>query len=321
VAILSTFYDTSPTKPETLINEGKWSQAHPHIGSSEYGVDQAGDFDITAHPTTPFAVNVSIGQAWGHGIFDESTTVFTVPSTPPAAGTTRWDLVAIRRDWSPIAGGPSSIVAVEGGAVKAIPDARQNDPGTLDDQPLWLVQWTAGQTQPTAYVDLRVWAGNGGAYAKDALVRTYLNRVGTEININGEVWSYQPGANSVAAWVKVFEFGKIPLFGLGSSLAGGTPPAGTQFLFQAGTHKGKADVAGFDHIPLQRRFPNGLLTVLFSNGDTGIDRGVGSALSFGTAGGTVWGTGKADDIVYYCEKSNGSPYFGDHRVNFIAIGW
>jgi hypothetical protein len=62
------------------------------------------------------------------------------------------------------------------------------------------VQVTAGQTQPTAIVDLRCWASNGGMVAKDDLVKGYLNQIGTCVSINGTEWRYVPGANDVAQW-------------------------------------------------------------------------------------------------------------------------
>lgn len=74
-------------------------------------------------------------------------------------------------------------------------------PGVVHDQPLALVQWTAGQTQPTAIVDLRVWAGGGGLVAKDELVLTYVSRVGTRVKINGQRWSSELGTNDTPVWV------------------------------------------------------------------------------------------------------------------------
>jgi hypothetical protein len=195
MAINSVFYDG-------VVTEVGWAKAHPHIGSSEYGVHGPGDFKVTAHPSTPFAVNVAPGNAWGYGVYDESGSIATVTCDAPAAGTTRWDLIAIRRNWQPAAGGPSAIIKVNGATTKAIPAGRENNPGVLDDQPLYLVQWTAGQTQPTALVDLRCWASNGGVFAKDDLVRTYLSAVGTRVKIGSTTWSMALGVNDIMGWVK-----------------------------------------------------------------------------------------------------------------------
>lgn len=201
MSILSTFYDTSAGTPASLVTEVKWAKAHPHIGASEYGVDGPGDFKVTAHPSTPYAVNVAAGKAWGHGVLDESGDVVTVVCDAPAAGVTRWDLITIRRDWTPLAGGPTSVTKVAGGTSKEIPAARENTPGTLDDQPLYLAKWVGGQTQPLELVDLRVWAGNGGMFARDDLVRTYLKRIGSRVKIAGMVWSYEILANDLVGWI------------------------------------------------------------------------------------------------------------------------
>jgi hypothetical protein len=201
VTILSTFYDTSAGVPSSLVNEIKWAKAHPHIGASHYGVEGPGDYAVSAHPSTPYAVNVAAGKAWGRGVFDDSDGIETVTCAAPAAGTTRWDLICVRRNWGPVAGGPSTVTSVPGGTVRAIPGDRQNTPGTLDDQPLALVQWTAGQTQPTAIADLRCWAGNGGMLAKDELALSYLGQLGASVKIGTDHWSYELLTNDVPGWV------------------------------------------------------------------------------------------------------------------------
>lgn len=225
MAIQSTFYDTSPGVPASLVTEVKWAKAHPHVGSSEYGVDAPGDFQVTAHPSTPFTVNVSPGKAWGHGVLDESSAIVPVTCDTPAAGTTRWDLIVIRRDWTAAPGVPSAVTKVNGGTTKAIPAARNNTPGTLDDQPLFLVQWVAGQTQPNKIVDVRVWAGNGGMFAKDELVRSYLTRIGSSVKLNGETWSLDLLGNDLPGWVN--EDGSGPWVKL--TLKGGWANNGSSF--------------------------------------------------------------------------------------------
>jgi hypothetical protein len=327
VTILSTFYDTSAGVPASLVTEVKWAKAHPHIGSSAYGVVGATDLKVTAHPTTPYTVNVAPGSAWGHGVFDESDQTVTVTCAVPDAGTTRWDLICVRRDWGPAAGGPTTITSVEGGTVKTIPAARNNTPGTLDDQPLQLVQWTAGQTQPTAMVDLRCWGGDGGLYAADDLARSYLTRLGTEVNIAGTVWAYTVGANDTPTWVKAGEVGKIGLFGYGSALDG-NPGAGKEnFLVQAGTIVSDTDNSGYARITFPKPFPNGLLSIVLTNGDSSVDRQYGHVLVMSVSG-APWNTGTRTDVVYsvFLEDSAGTHRLyaaanTRHRVDYIAIGW
>ncbi|KRE72578.1 hypothetical protein [Arthrobacter sp. Soil762] len=327
MAILSTFYDSSAGTPASLVTEVKWAKAHPHIGSSEYGVDGPGDFKVTAHPSTPYAVNVAAGKAWGHGVLDESDDVVTVVCDAPAAGVTRWDLITVRRDWTPLAGGPTSVTKVAGGVEKALPAARENTPGTLDDQPLYLAKWVGGQTQPQELVDLRCWAGNGGMYAKDELVLTYLTRIGSEININAVLWRLVIGPLDTLSWIKTGELGKIPLFGAGGKLNGGVPPNGGDFLIQAGSVVSVTDNSGYARFSWPKPFPNGLLSVTLTNGD---DWAPGRIVFMSVAGReNFWGPagiGDKTEVVYVLEGINSQNVWGKigntlHRVNFVAIGW
>jgi len=323
VAILSTFYDTSAGTPASLVTEVKWAKAHPHIGASEYGVDGPGDFKVTTHPSTPYAVNVAGGKAWGHGVLDESDGVVTVVCDAPAVGVTRWDLISVRRDWTPLAGGPTSVTKVVGGSSKEIPAARENTPGTLDDQPLYLAKWVGGQTQPMELVDLRVWAGNGGMFAQDDLVRTYLKRIGSEVNIKGAIWRLAVGANDTLAWVKDSEIGKIPIFGAGNPRLGSAPPAGTQFLVQSGTSVSNADGAGYARITFPVPFPNGVLYAKADDGDATIGASRGTAISLPLAGYPDWPNAVfLGSFVYAVTDKNGAKLPGAlHRADWIAIGW
>lgn len=181
------------------IDEVGFAQMMPSVGASEYGVVGAGDWKVTAHPSTAQAVNVAVGKGWGRGVFDTSDSIVTVQCAPISSGT-RWDLIAARRNWQPV-NGTTTFGAISGGATADIP-GRLTQPGVQDDQPIALVQWTAGQTQPSQIMDLRVWAGNGGLYAKSYLVRSYLTSVGTSVRIGDAVWSLKLGDNDVPTWVK-----------------------------------------------------------------------------------------------------------------------
>jgi hypothetical protein len=326
MAFSSTFYDTSASEPDSLVTEVKWAQAHPYIGSSQYGVQDPGDFKVTANTGASFTVKVAPGSAWGHGVFDVSDTLINKTASAPATGTTRWDLVALRRDWTPSTGGPSSIVLIEGGATKEIPDDRVNNPGTMDDQPLALVQWTAGNPVATAIIDLRVWGGDGGMYAADDLVRSYLDRVGTHVTIGQIRWSLLLGLTGIKGWVRDGEIGKIPLYGATSASLVGPNPAslltgGTQFLVQAGTSVMTSDGAGYSRVTFQKPFPNGLLTVITTNGDSSIDRARGKQFTMPISG-IPWDNGRLNDFVYVVQGENGVNYGNQlHRVNWIAIGW
>jgi hypothetical protein len=330
VAILSTFYDTSAGVPASLVTEIKWAEAHPYVGASTYGCAGAGDFKVTAHPTLPNTVNVATGKAWGWGVLDKSDAIETVTCTPPAAGTSRWDLICIRRDWTPSAGGPTTIAKVEGGATKQIPAGRNKNPGTLDDQPIALVQWTAGQSQPSNITDLRCWASNGGMTAVDDLALTYLDSPGAAVSIQGSTWYHGIGLNGTASWGKAFSTGKIPLFGVGPAVLAGSVGSTSDFLIQSGTLVAYTDNSGYARVTFPNPFPNGLVTCILQNGDSSIDRAFGHVISM-TIAGLPWNTGRRTDVVYSVavEDSQGPDRPQRvhmcanqlHRVNYIAIGW
>ncbi|PRB44345.1 hypothetical protein CQ020_03810 [Arthrobacter sp. MYb23] len=182
------------------VNESQWAALIPSAGSSEYGVKGAGDLKVTAVPGQPLMVSVAAGTGWGHGVLDTQTTNVTITCDAISSGT-RWDLIALRRNWQPLAGGPTAAVKVTGATEKTIPAARKSTPGVEDDQPLALVQWKAGQTQPQEIIDLRCWAGNGGLIAKDSLALSYLTRLGATVTIDKSIWTYAPGANDMPGWV------------------------------------------------------------------------------------------------------------------------
>jgi hypothetical protein len=191
MAIVSIGYDGPITEPGM-------AGLMPRSGSADYGVDGAGDWKVTAHPTTPGGLNIAPGRGWGPGVIDTTDAIETVVQSALPSSGTRWDLVVRHRDWTP-PGGASSAAIIQGTSTKQLP-ARDNNPGTKDDQPLALVQWTAGQTQPTVIVDLRIWAANGGLVAKDPLVQTFLTRIGSEVAIGSTVWQYRLGDNDVPTW-------------------------------------------------------------------------------------------------------------------------
>jgi hypothetical protein len=190
MALTSVFYDGVVTETDRAKN---WA------GSPSYGVYGIGDFEVTSHPSIPYAVLVKSGRAHGWGVTDEAAIDQVVNCDSISTGT-RWDLIVVRRNWQPALGGPSTLVAIAAGTTPIIPPARKVGPGVEDDQPLALVKWQGGLSAPAQIIDLRVWAGNGGMCAKDDLVRSYLTDVGTEVNINGVSWALQIGANSIAEW-------------------------------------------------------------------------------------------------------------------------
>ena len=313
MALTSTFYDGVVTESD---------RAKDLAGSPEYGVDGPEDFKVTAHPSIPYAVLVKAGRAHGHGVTDTAAEDQVVQCDTIASGI-RWDLIVVRRNWQPELGGPSTLEVIQAGTDPQIPEGRIVGPGVEDDQPIFLVKWQGGVSAPVQFIDLRVWAGNGGLYAKEDLVRSYMASVGTEININGTVWSYQLGTNDLPAWVKVGEIGKIPLFGFGSSRVGGVPGAGVQFLVQTGTKVLTSDSNGYAAIDFPVSFPNGVLYVKADSGDASIDSARGTAISLTVAGAPDFPSPiNLIRFFYAVQNKDGTKIPGAlHRADWIAVGW
>ncbi len=181
------------------VDEVQAAKLFPATGAGQYGVVSEDAWEVTAHPSTDKAVLVGPGDGWGPGVYDSSDASATVQCAALASGT-RWDLITAKRDWQQTPGGTTTFSNVTGGAVLALP-ARLNSPGEQDEQPLALVQWKGGQTQPEAIIDLRCWAGNGGLFAKHTEALNYLERIGARVKIAGETWSYELLANDIPGWV------------------------------------------------------------------------------------------------------------------------
>lgn len=176
-----------------------------------YSVAGAGDFKVAK--TGDLTISVQNGVAVGAGVMDTGVTI-TAPSIPTSSGA-RWDLIALRRNWST---DTSSVVRVEGTASRVIPSGREVTKGTLDDQPLALVRVQAGAIQEV--VDLRVWVSDGGAYAVDDLVLSYMNRLGVQIRVGEDLWSRELDALGSPVWVSVTKLTvSAPLVLLGSYVA------------------------------------------------------------------------------------------------------
>lgn len=166
------------------------------IGSSKYGVAGPGDLKVSI-TTGDRMLLVASGVAWGHNIMDTLAVSVSIQLDAVSSGS-RWDLVVVRRD----ATDGTSIQVVKGTASKTIPSLTTAGT-THTDQPLALCRVDFGKTTVQEIVDLRVWAANGGATANDDLVRSYLNAVGTEVEINGIAWQRRVGANNQVEWVKL----------------------------------------------------------------------------------------------------------------------
>ncbi|TLM87205.1 hypothetical protein [Pseudarthrobacter sp. NamE5] len=199
VTFISNGYDTTTANPYT---ESAWADAHPAIGQGTYAVRSPLHWKVTAVAGADRTVSIAPGQGVGHGITDKTFDNETIQLDTISSGS-RWDLIAVRRDWTPTAG-ESKFVKVNGGANAVLPGGRLYGPGNIDDQPIALVQVTSGQTQPTSIIDLRTWVGDGGGLiAAHDLVRTFLNKAGTRLWIDGVDWVRRVGANDNPEWEEV----------------------------------------------------------------------------------------------------------------------
>lgn len=190
MAILSIGYDGT-------VDERQWAKIQAST-ASVYGVSTPASWKVTAVAGSDRTVAIATGSGWGHHVFDESDTNYTLQGDTVASGS-RWDMVVLRRDWGPVGGGPSSFKLIKGSSIKVLP-LRANNPGVLDEQPLALVQFSAGQTQPTAIVDLRCWASNGGMEVMDKLTLTYLEVPGADVKLDSSLWRYESKGNGVWGW-------------------------------------------------------------------------------------------------------------------------
>lgn len=308
------------------VNEAQWATLIPRAGSAQYGVAGAFDWKVTAHATLDRGVTIATGTGWGWGVMDTSDATVSLQGATVGSGS-RWDLVVARRNWSGT-GGVTSFVIISGSAAKSLP-ARNTSPGSLDDQPVALVQFTAGSTAPTGIVDLRCWGVNGGMTARDDLALTYLKAPGASIMVNGTHWNCELDVNGNQTWT-TFVAGRIPLLGAGGTLAGGASPAGAQFQVQAGSLAGYTDGAGYGRVTFPNPFTGGLLSIVATSGD---DWAIGSGgVTFAGSGNPAHGssaTGSVNDWVYvmhgYAGGNNDGPVIRKtnqlHRLNWIAVGW
>ncbi|HEX9088399.1 MAG TPA: hypothetical protein VF867_12835, partial [Arthrobacter sp.] len=239
MAITSIGYDGT-------VDETEWTKLMGDAARSTYGIVGRNDWKVTAHPTLSLGVSVATGSGWGQGVYDTSSTTVSLSGASISSGS-RWDMVVARRNWSGT-GGVTSFAMITGTATKALP-TRNSSPGALDDQPIALVQFTAGQTAPTALVDLRVWAGTGGGLvATEILARDYNADVGTRMFINGEDWVSGLNSSGAQTWIRISAMASVQLYALGGALLGSGATNATQFMIQSGSTVQTTDGAGYGRI-------------------------------------------------------------------------
>ncbi|WP_137843866.1 hypothetical protein [Microbacterium sp. 2FI] len=189
------------------VDQTEWARAIYRLGSCRYGVTSSGSWRVTPSAGTR-VVSIAAGGGWGPGILDSSDDVETLTFASVPTGV-RYDMVVMRRTW----GGTmtSEFAVVEGGSSQSLP-SRNTNVGVLDDQPLALVKVTAGSSAVQVVNDLRVWAMNGGAFARDNLVRSYLSDVGTVVQIGEALWVRRLNDALSAEWMNLLANAPQPVW-------------------------------------------------------------------------------------------------------------
>lgn len=177
------------------ITDSNWRRMATAAVGSLYGVDDFTSFRVTAGPGDR-ALAIADGGAFGLGVRDEMDTPIVLNGDPVASGS-RWDLVVLRRDWNAKETTP---LIIAGSPTKALPD-RYTGWGTMNDQPIALVRFAAGQSTAQEIIDLRCIPADAGVVAFDPLTLSYLDRVGTQVRIGDTLWTRTVNATGSPLWV------------------------------------------------------------------------------------------------------------------------
>ena len=151
---------------EGTIDESQWANLIATAGGGQYGVRGPDDWAVTTG-SADREVRIAPGSGFGWGVTDTSIAIASLTLPAPASGS-RWHLIATRRSWQ---ANESSFVSLPGGTDAPALPAREQSPGTVDDQPLALARVQAGSSQVVELIDLRVWQGDGGVIARHELVQ------------------------------------------------------------------------------------------------------------------------------------------------------
>lgn len=306
---------------EGSVAEVGWARLHYDAGGSYGNHGSGSNWRVTVDNTGDRKVSISAGAGSGKGVTDITDEAETLTLGSVGAGS-RWDMIVVRRDWD---SNTSSFAVIVGSALKQLP-TRNSGFGTLDDQPIALCRVEAGKTAVQEIVDLRCWKAGGGLVAMDPLALGYLANVGTQVTIKGITWQYVLSASYVASWVQVTSDAGLTLLAAGTSISGGVMPVSARPLIQGGTLVQSTDAAGYARVTFPAPFPNGLLSVVLTSGDSSVDRATaGDPVTYGVAG-LPWDTGNRTGIVYAAMRSRSwgtGLNIGNfhHRINWIAVGW
>lgn len=256
MAIISSGYDGS-------VDELAWAVLAPLVGIN-YGVLGHSDWQVTAKPAADRTVRIGTGTGAGQGVVDVSDAVVELQHDIVTSGT-RYDMIVARRSWAG-EGGSTTFAIIKGSSSPSTLPPRNKTPGAIDDQPIALVALTAGQSQPTAIFDLRIWAGEGGAVARDGRVLQYLDHPGAVVRIGTEIYTrmvtpsggHQPATGS--SWDRQ-RLDASTIWGYRGALVGTVPTSpAPDFFEQEGYEELVTASDGAFNLILPKAFPNGILT-------------------------------------------------------------
>jgi hypothetical protein len=192
VTISSAGYPGTFTAPPS-----RWAMMQQGLGV-RYWVRSAASLLATPLQAGTRQLSLAPGDFGGHGVVDSSTG--ETVQLPVVATGTRYFLIVARRTWG--AANATTIEVIDAGTTITALPARNANPGTIDDQPLWLVPMSAGSSVPGTPIDLRLIGTDKGVFqANSDLVRQYANFEGIEIVIGTTRWRRGSGSSGSAEWV------------------------------------------------------------------------------------------------------------------------
>lgn len=130
------------------IDEVGWAFMHLFGGKNLCNGDS---MKVSVQAGADRTVVVQPGEAYSRGVLVRNDAAVPVQSPAVASGS-RWDTVVLRRDFQT---NTSSYLVVTGGSSRTLAPGLNDNIGLLCDQPLALVQYTAGQQTATGLYDLR----------------------------------------------------------------------------------------------------------------------------------------------------------------------
>lgn len=178
------------------VDETDWARYAGAMGA-RYTVAGPGDLAASVNTAQARTVRIAPGVAVGCGVIDTVTT--TDVQLPVVSSGSRWFLIVLKRVWGATKASTITFVNIPQTGI-TLP-TRATTPGTEDDQPIALALVSANQAQVQNVIDTRVWATNGGAVARDDIVRQYLTQVGSTVTIGNVLHVRQMAGNTSAAWV------------------------------------------------------------------------------------------------------------------------